>query len=495
MENVGGQSGAHGGGGEGGQEWPEVMPATRASCRLSPVTPQPNPASSPARRNPRNRRLCSLPTIRQRGHHRDQEFLLRGAAGGRLAGGAGLRIGPAFQQRPIPQPAAAAGNLRLCRAGDGGERRVFPPAPRAADRGARDPGHAGQPPAPADRAAVRGRRGVRHAGRDRPRTALYRGHRKRPRQPAGAGKSAPSESLWPRHARLAQPLQLGRQPAQPDLRHGDAGRRHRQRHPAVRTGKRRLGRLVPRGRRHQPGQRRGDHPRPRAPRGRAPPPRTAGRRADRHRQGAGAGQAQPAARAGGAAFPLQHAGQRAVPHAQRACSGRPHARPPYPVPAPFAAQRGGNAVDAGRGAGARACLPRDPQDPHGLPAGAEDRRAGCAAHRHAAADDAADAGGERDQARPGTQARRRQRVDPGPPRRRQRDGDRGRRRPGLRHGQRRHRHRPQERARALAAGVRPACLAGGGGQRAGRRGRHDHRAGRVDATGRADCTTAAGSQS
>src|SRR6185312_1485905 len=147
------------------------------------------------------------------------------------------------------------------------------------------------------------------------------------------------------------------------------------------------------------------------------------------------------------------------------------------------AQRGGNSLHARLGAGTRPRLPRNPEDPHGRAAGDEDRRARRAARRHLATDDAADPGGERDQARPGTQARRRHRVDPRPSRRRQRGDHGGGRRPGLRRGRWRHRHRPEERARTPATRVRSARLAGGGRQRAGRRGRHAHRAG---ATGRID---------
>ena len=101
-------------------------------------------------------------------------------------------------------------------------------------------------------------------------------------------------------------------------------------------------------------------------------------------------------------------------------------------------------------------LPRDPQDPHGRAPGGAGRRARNAARHAAAADDAADAGRERDQARPGTAHRRRHRVDPRAPRRRRGRGDRGRRRRRLQRRERRHRHRPEERARTPAPGATAA---------------------------------------
>ena len=64
----------------------------------------------------------------------------------------------------------------------------------------------------------------------------------------------------------------------------------------------------------------------------------------------------------------------------------------------------------------------------------------------AAADDAADAGGERDQARAGTADRWRHGVDPRAPQRRIGGGDRGRRRRWLQQQDGGHGHRPQERA-------------------------------------------------
>ena len=145
-----------------------------------------------------------------------------------------------------------------------------------------DAGTLGQPPAPPDRDSVRGRRGLRPARRGDPRAAAHRGSRKRARQPAGARQGQAHRSL--RRAAAVAPRQSAgavRHRAQPDPGHGHARRRHRQRDADLRAGERRVERLVPRRRRHQPRERRGDHPRHHAPRRRAPPRRAGRRRADR----------------------------------------------------------------------------------------------------------------------------------------------------------------------------------------------------------------------
>src|SRR5690606_15452647 len=200
------------------------------------------------------------------------------------------------------------------------------------------------------------------------------------------------------------------------------------------------------------------------------------RRAEPGLDGSLRGPAAPAARAGRAALPLQHAGRRAAADPQRPAPRRRDARPPDPVPAPFAAARRGRPVNARRRARARHRLPRDPEDPHGPAPGSADRRPGIAARHAAAADDAADAGRERDQARPRAAYRRRHRLDPRAPRRRGRRRQRPRRRRWRARQQRgRQRHRPEERARAPAAALRRARRACGGGELPRRRRRHDHR--------------------
>ena len=225
---------------------------------------------------------------------------------------------------------------------------------------------AGQPPAATGRDSLRGGRGLRPARRGHSRTAAQRGHRKRPRQPAGTRQDQAAPALRPQRAPAPQPGQLVRQPAQPDLRHGDAGRRHRQRHPDLRTGKRAPGAT---------GSASTTAPTWRTPRRsrRAITRRVAERR--RHEQMA-ATQTATEKELTVAQLNLLHAqvephflyntlASAQVPHPQRAGPGRPDARPPHPVSAPLAAQHGRVAVLARRGAGAHPRLSGDPPHPHG----------------------------------------------------------------------------------------------------------------------------------
>ena len=136
-------------------------------------------------------------------------------------------------------------------------------------------------------------------------------------------------------------------------------------------------------------------------------------RADRDREGTHRRQAQPAACAGRAALPLQHAGQRAVPDPQR-----PGAAPtqmlgqPDPVPAPFAAAHRASAVHARRGTRTRAAPTSRSSRSAWVRACSCRSTCPSTCSTRVPGDDAADAGRERDQARPGAAHRRRHRVDP-----------------------------------------------------------------------------------
>jgi len=91
---------------------------------------------------------------------------------------------------------------------------------------------------------------------------------------------------------------------------------------------------------------------------------------------------------------------------------RTDARPPDPVPAQLVAAGGRIGVHAGRGAGAHPRLPGDSAYPHGRAAGGGSAGTQRTAWRAPAGDGVADTGGKRDQARPGTQARRWHDLDP-----------------------------------------------------------------------------------
>ena len=93
------------------------------------------------------------------------------------------------------------------------------------------------------------------------------------------------------------------------------------------------------------------------------------------------------------------------------------------------------------------------ENPHGQPAQFADRSAAIPEAGGAAADDVADPGGKRHQARAGAEKRRRHRVDTGARRRGHGGHHGGRRRPGLQRPWRRHRHRPAQCARTAAPDV------------------------------------------
>ena len=115
---------------------------------------------------------------------------------------------------------------------------LLAPAARAPDRRAASTRqHARQPPAPADRDSARGRRGLRPARRGHPRTAAHRRDRKRARQPADPRQGQRVQALRHQSPSATQSAAVVRHITRNQiLATVTPGDGTRQRHPDLRTG-------------------------------------------------------------------------------------------------------------------------------------------------------------------------------------------------------------------------------------------------------------------